>query len=180
MSLPHLLPLSSPILCSLRYLCLTMVKGKRGIKFTVRELESLAETVEELVPISTTEWERVRNQHNTCYPKQQWTLESLKCQFQELARAKVKTGDPNMPPHIRVAKQAYYAIVKKTNGSTGGGSKDSIFGVRSNDEGEAGEGGDGDEDDKLDFDNNDIGRDQGGGTSLRVDPTNLFGDVVDV
>ena len=90
-----------------------------------------------------------------------------------------------MPPHIRVAKQAYYAIVKKTDGSTGGGSEDSIFGVRSNDEGEGGEQergewGDGDEDDKLDFDNNDIGRDQGGGTSLRVDPTNLFGDVVDV
>jgi hypothetical protein len=32
-----------------------MVKGKRGFKFTVGELESLAETVDELVPISTTE-----------------------------------------------------------------------------------------------------------------------------
>jgi hypothetical protein len=91
-----------------------MVKGKRGFKFTVSELESLAKTVEELVPISTTEWDRVQNQHNTCCPKQQRTLESLKCKFQELARAKIKTGNPNMPPHIRVAKQAYYAIVKKT------------------------------------------------------------------
>ncbi len=116
-----------------------MVKGKKGFKFTVGELENLAETVEELVPISTTEWERVWNQHNTCYPKQQRTLESLKRKFQELARAKIKTGDPNMPPHIRVAKRAYYAIVKKTDGSTGGGSEDSIFGVRSNDEGEGGE-----------------------------------------
>ncbi len=90
-----------------------------------------------------------------------------------------------MPPHIPVAKQAYYAIVKKTNGSTGGGSKDSIFGVRSDDEGEGGKqegggGGDGDEDDELDFDNSNIGCDQGGRTSLGVDPTNLFGDVVDV
>jgi hypothetical protein len=115
-----------------------MVKGKRGFEFTVSKLESLGKTIEELVPISTTEWEQVWNQHNTCYPEQQQTLESLKCKLQELARAKIKTGNPNMPPHICVAKRAYYAIVKKTNGSTGGGSKDSIFGVRSNDEGEGG------------------------------------------
>jgi hypothetical protein len=81
-----------------------MIKGKRGFKITAGELESLAKTVEELVLISTTEWERVWNQHNTCYPKQEQTLESLKHKFQELARAKVKTGNPNMPPHIRVAK----------------------------------------------------------------------------
>jgi hypothetical protein len=162
-----------------------MVKGKRGFKFTAGELESLAKTIEELVPISTTEWEWFWNQHNTCYPKQEQTLESLKCKFQEEARAKVKTSDPNMPSHICVAKRAYYAIVKKTDGSTGGGSKDSIFGVRSDDEGEGGEqegggGGDGDEDNELDFDNDNIGCDQGDGTSLGVDPTNLFGDVVDV
>jgi hypothetical protein len=51
-----------------------MAMGKRAFKFTVGELESLAETVEELVPISTTEWERVWSQHNTCYPEQQQTL----------------------------------------------------------------------------------------------------------
>jgi hypothetical protein len=115
-----------------------MVKGKRGFKFTVSELESLAKTIEELVPISTTEWEQVWNQLNTCYPEQQRTLESLMCKFQELARAKIKTGDPNMRPHICVAKRAYYAIVKKTNGSTGGIFEDFIFGVRSDDEGEVG------------------------------------------
>ena len=82
-----------------------MAKGKRGFKFNTRELEALAEAVEELVPISTTEWERVWDQHITRYPDQQRTLESLKRKFQELARAKIKTGDPNMPPHIRVAKQ---------------------------------------------------------------------------
>jgi hypothetical protein len=161
-----------------------MVKGKRGFKFTVGELESLAKTIEELVPISTTELEWVWNQHNTRYPQQQWTLESLKHKFQELARAKIKTGDQNMPPHIRVAKQAYYAIVKKTDGSTGGRSKDSIFGVRSNDEGERGErergkrgegkgggkSGDSDEDNELDFDNDDIGHDQRGQNKPRGRP----------
>jgi hypothetical protein len=64
------------------------------------------------------------------YPQQDWTMESLKRKFQEIARAKIKTGNPNMPPHICGAKRAYYAIVKKTDGSTGGGSDDSFFKAR--------------------------------------------------
>ncbi len=38
-----------------------------------------------------------------------------------------------MPPHIRGAKRAYHAIVKKTDGSAGGGSDDSFFKARDND-----------------------------------------------
>jgi hypothetical protein len=34
-----------------------MAMGKRGFKFPTGELEALAKAVEELVPISTTEWE---------------------------------------------------------------------------------------------------------------------------
>jgi hypothetical protein len=86
---------------------------------TIRELESLVQAVNELVPISNTEWERVWDRHMALYPQQDWTMESLKRKFQEMARAKIKTGDPNMPPHIRGAKRAYYAIVKKTDGSMG-------------------------------------------------------------
>ena len=158
-----------------------MAKGKRGFKFTTGELEALAEAVEELVPISTTEWERVWNQHIACYPDQQRTLESLKRKFQELARAKVKTGDPNMPRHVRVAKRAYYAIVKKTDGSTGGGSDDSIFGVvRSDDEAgeEDEEGGDSDDnDDSVAVDEIIVDNCDGGGGGDTTPPTNLFGDV---
>jgi hypothetical protein len=109
-----------------------MAKGKRGFKFTIQELKSLVEAVEELVPISNTEWEWVWDRHMALYPKQDWTMESLKCKFQEMARSKIKTGDPNMPPHIPGAKRAYYAIVKKTDGSTGRGSYDSFFKARDN------------------------------------------------
>ncbi len=38
-----------------------------------------------------------------------------------------------MPPYICGAKQAYYAIVKKMDGSMGGGSDDSFFKARDND-----------------------------------------------
>ncbi len=108
-------------------LVVTMAKGKRGFKFTIRELKSLVKAVEELVPISNIEWEWVWNRHVALYPQQDRTAKSLKRKFQEMGRAKIKTGDPNMPPHICGAKWAYFAIVKKTDGSTGGGSDDSFF-----------------------------------------------------
>jgi hypothetical protein len=47
-----------------------MAKGKRGYKFTIRELKSLVETIEELVPIGNTKWERVWDRHVAPYPLQ--------------------------------------------------------------------------------------------------------------
>jgi uncharacterized protein with ParB-like and HNH nuclease domain len=110
-----------------------MAKVKRGFKFTTGDFEAVAEAVEELKPISTTECEQVWNQHITRYPNQQQTLESLKSNFRNWRGQKSK-----QVIRIRVAKCAYYAIAKKTH--------DSIFGIRSDDEnGEEGkaEGGNG-------------------------------------
>lgn len=64
----------------------TLVKGKRGYEFTAPELESLAGTVEDIVPIRTTEWECVWNHHNDCYMELSKTAEGLKHKFQEMAR----------------------------------------------------------------------------------------------
>jgi hypothetical protein len=83
-----------------------MAKGKRGYKFTTPELESLAEAVEEIVPISSTEWDRVWNEHNSRYPELNRTADSLKLKFQEMARTKIPTGEPECPPHICIAKWA--------------------------------------------------------------------------
>jgi hypothetical protein len=168
-----------------------MAKGKRGFKFTIPELKSLVEAVEELVPISNTEWERIWDRHMALYPQQDRTVKSLKRKFQEMARAKIKTGNPNMPPHICGAKWAYYTIVKKTDGSTGGGSDDSFFEARDNninldeDESEDGEewgevegkGGDFEGGRGVD-DARNTARDCGRRTSLGVDPTNLFNEEV--
>ncbi len=165
-----------------------MAKGKRGFKFTIHELESLVKAIEELVSISNTEWERVWDRHIALYPQQDRTIKSLKRKFQEMARAKIKTGDPNMLPHIRGAKQAYYAIVKNRNGSMGGGSDDSFFEERDDNSnldeeesedggGEWGEvGGKGGDfvGDRGEDDAGNTTRCGGLGTSLGVDPTNLF------
>jgi hypothetical protein len=54
-----------------------MVQGKRGFKFTTDELESLAESIEEFVPIGSTEWERVWNEHISVFPDRNRTAKSL-------------------------------------------------------------------------------------------------------
>jgi len=109
-----------------RHIVVTMAtsRGKRGPAFTARELENLADTVEEIVPIGHTEWDRVRDQHNEIFPDQNRTTESLRRKFQWMVKMKIPTGDPNMPRHIRVAKRANYAIVKATDGSTGSPARD--------------------------------------------------------
>lgn len=75
--------------------------------------------VDEIVPVGNPEWERIWERHNSCYPNQDRTVESLKRKFQELAKKKIPTGDPNCPPHVRFAKRIYRKIVEATDGSTG-------------------------------------------------------------
>ena len=167
-----------------------MPPKKRGFKFTTHELESLADAVADIIPMSNTDWDTVWEAHNESFPGLNRTSDSLKRKFQEMARTKIPTGDPNCPHHIRIAKRAYYKLVKATDGSTGGGSDELDLGL----EDEASEGGEGvgeifsDDDEDEDnprpgiqeivvLDGRDEGpdnRDKGGGTSLGLDPTNLF------
>ncbi len=142
------------------------VWGKRGFKFTTDELESLAEFVEEFVCISSTEWEWVWNEHIFIFPNRNWTAKSLKCKFQEMARANIPRGDPECSRHICIAKWVYYSIVKAMDGSTGEGSNDwEGGGLGEEDEEEQG----GDNDDKISEreKNDNLGNDDNeGGTSL--------------
>jgi hypothetical protein len=98
-----------------------MPPKKRGFKFTTRELESLAEVVADIIPMPNTDWDTVWEAHNESFLDLNRTSDSLKRKFQEMARTKIPTGDPNCPRHIRVAKRAYYKLIKATDGSTGGG-----------------------------------------------------------
>ncbi len=61
-------------------------KGRRGFKFTTQELKSLLDVIKDIVPIGNPDWEKVWNMHMVCYPKKDWTAESLRRNFQELAK----------------------------------------------------------------------------------------------
>jgi hypothetical protein len=93
---------------------------KEGVKFALSKVESLLEVIDEIILIGNLDWERVWNKHLAQYPTEDWTTEYLKHKFQELACMKVRTGDPNCPPHVCNAKRIYYKIVLATDGSTGG------------------------------------------------------------
>ena len=129
----------------------------RGLAFTKSELENLADTVEEIVPIGHTEWDRVRDKHNEIFPDQNRTTESLRRKFQWMVKMKIPTGDPNMPRHIRVAKRANYAIVKATDGSTGSPARD----LADDDEDDGEDEDEGAEGDSLDGDLNEEDGDAG-------------------
>jgi hypothetical protein len=75
--------------------------ARRGFKFTVAEIEHLLETIEDVIPIGNPDWERIWQEHSARYPTKERTSESLKRKFQELARKKIPTGDPNCPPYVR-------------------------------------------------------------------------------
>jgi hypothetical protein len=81
-----------------------MPPKKRGLKFTVEELEDLLAIIDEVVPIGNTEWEEIWERHNKGYAERDRTVESLKCKFQELVRKKIPTGDPNCPRYVRYSR----------------------------------------------------------------------------
>jgi hypothetical protein len=89
-----------------------MVQQKMGFKFALSKIVSLLEVIDAIIPIGNLDWERVFNEHASCYPTKDCTAELLKRKFQELARTKIPTGDPNSPPHICMAKRINYKMGK--------------------------------------------------------------------
>jgi hypothetical protein len=62
-------------------------KGKRGLKFTVAELEHMLDIIDDIVLIGNPDWEKVWQEHLAAYPTMERTPatpESLKRKFQEL------------------------------------------------------------------------------------------------
>ncbi len=41
-----------------------------------------------------------------------------------MARTRIPTGEPEIPPHVHIAKWMYYAVLKAMDGSMGAGSDD--------------------------------------------------------
>ncbi len=84
----------------------------------------MLEVIDDIVPIGNPDWERVWDRHNARYPQKEWTAESLRRKYKTLVKKKMKTGDPNCPPHIRYAKRIYRKIIAATDSSYGESNKD--------------------------------------------------------
>ena len=70
----------------------------RGANFSREELDSFLDSVEEILPLSTTQWESVVEIHSSRYPDKGRTVDSLKRKFKELHIKRIPTGDPHCPP----------------------------------------------------------------------------------
>ena len=99
-------------------------RAKRGSSYTQVELDSFLDLMEEILPLSSQEWERVETLHRVNFPNEDHTRESLKRKFQELYRTKIPTGDPNIPPHIKRAKEIQRKREARTNSSDCEGEED--------------------------------------------------------
>ena len=89
----------------------------RWAKFLREELDSFLDTVEDTLPLSTTQWESVVETHLARYPDKGRTVDGLKRKFKELHIKRIPTRDPHCPHAVRCAKQLRNAIIKLMDGS---------------------------------------------------------------
>jgi hypothetical protein len=77
---------------------------KQGAGFSHKEVVSLLDVLEEVLPLGQGEWDTVERQHNGMYPDAGRTRDALKRKFAKLYPKKIPTGDPNCPPEVRRAR----------------------------------------------------------------------------
>ena len=89
-------------------------KKKRSSNFSDRELHSMLDTIELIIPIGSGEWDRVEVAHSVEFEDKARTADSLKRKFRELYLRKGPTGDPTMPETVRRAKEINKKIREKS------------------------------------------------------------------
>ena len=99
----------------------------RGKAYTDAEIDSLLETIEDILPRCSNHWETVRSSHTSYYPDLGRTTESLKRKFASLYNYKKPTGDPTCPPQVRRAK-AIWENIKSRMGIAVDDDRSSILG----------------------------------------------------
>ena len=89
----------------------------KGTNYSLDEIDSLLDLIEDELPISATLWENIQKSHLSRYPEQRRGVDSIKRKFKELYSKRVKTGDPNCPQEVRRAKRLRHQIVESMNAS---------------------------------------------------------------
>ncbi len=92
--------------------------------FRVSEIENMLDLVQEVLPISSPEWDSIAEKHSETFPEQNRTGDTLKRKFCKICLRTPPTGNPNCPAYVKRAKDIRDMIVGKTDGSTGGSDLD--------------------------------------------------------
>ena len=91
----------------------------RGLAFRKEEIDFFLELMEEILPISSMEWDDIERRHNEKYATNERTKETLRRKFQNLYLIRVPTGDLTMPPDFRRAKKIQNNIKQRADISEG-------------------------------------------------------------
>jgi hypothetical protein len=100
--------------------CRQAARGRRngrgaGRPFTITELENLNEVISQVLPIGGAEWDEVANLHSQQYLEHQHDSVNLRCKFKEMYNARIPTGDPECPEHIKTAKKLHIQIQQRSD-----------------------------------------------------------------
>lgn len=82
----------------------------RGPGFSEEEVASLLDVINDILPNSPNDWERVTEAHLNLFPDLKRNTKSLKRKFESLYNHRKPTGDPTCPVSVRRAKQIWEEI----------------------------------------------------------------------
>ena len=82
----------------------------RGPGFSEAEVASLLDIIEDILPNSPNDWERVTEAHRNLFPDLKRNTKSLKRKFEALYNHRKPTGDPTCPVAVRKAKLIWEEI----------------------------------------------------------------------
>ncbi|ETL84226.1 hypothetical protein L917_15914 [Phytophthora nicotianae] len=94
-----------------------MGKNSGNTNYTMNEIDRLLDLVEQALPLGRDEWERLGANYNAGRSRgsPEREFESLRRKFKVLYSTRKPTGMPDMPPHIKRAKELKKAIDGKAN-----------------------------------------------------------------
>ena len=101
------------------------IRGKDVGRYSNSELLHMLEFACNILPIIGAEWDSVASRHAAFHPELGRTGDQLKKKFNKLCRTMIPTGNPNIPPTVREAKEIRELIIEKTEGATG--SEEELF-----------------------------------------------------
>ncbi len=89
----------------------------KGTNYSLDEVNNLLELIDEILPLSATQWENIAKHHMLRSPNRECSMDSIKRKFKELHSKKICTGGPNSPQEDCRAKRIRREIIESMNSS---------------------------------------------------------------
>ena len=95
------------------------IMAPRGSAWRPEEVTHLLTCMEEVVPLNSDDWDRVKELHDEQFARKNRSVVALTRKFQQLYRTSEPTGDPNIPPDVEWALNIREMMREKADGTTG-------------------------------------------------------------